>query len=84
METELERLQRKNAVLRALIARVPGAACVYCGLTDISLCRLGFPGCSQADDILCGDDDTMKRLLAENRELKRPKFKPPALSDPPV
>jgi len=70
MSEEIEQLRKENDVLRALLPALK-APCVYCGLTDISKCRSGFPGCAQADDMMCGDDAVLSRLLHENRALKK-------------
>jgi hypothetical protein len=66
---ELARLRKENDILRGLLPRL-GAPCVYCGLTNMGLCRYGFPGCGLADDLMVSEDETFKRLLDENRELK--------------
>lgn len=68
--SEIEQLQKENDLLRAMLPAL-SAPCAYCGLMKISECKHGFPGCPQADDIMCGQDETMRRLLEENRALKR-------------
>lgn len=65
-----EELKAENDTLRTVLAKLPQSPCVYCGLTDISKCAHGFPGCSRADDIMCGEDIVFTRLLKDNRELK--------------
>jgi len=67
---EEERLRKENDILRGLLPRL-GAPCPYCGLTNMALCASGFPGCSYADDLMVGEDETFRRLLEENRELKK-------------
>ena len=76
MTDELERLKHEGQILRSLLPKL-GAPCVYCGQTNIGKCERGFPGCSQADDIMCGDDEwvreqqaTIRRLEAEIAELR--------------
>jgi len=51
--TDLERLEKENAVLRGIIAN-SNMNCVYCGLSkdDMSKCGHGFPGCERADDMI--------------------------------
>lgn len=68
-EAETPRLKAENDTLRRLLPAL-NAPCVYCGLTDISKCASGFPGCAQADDLMVGDDEVMKRLLEDNKKLK--------------
>lgn len=67
-ESESDRLLRENTILRGLVSK-SGAPCVYCGLTNISLCKQGFPGCAQADDIMCADDEVFAGLLAALRNI---------------
>lgn len=67
--TETLRLKAENDTLRRLMPAL-NAPCVYCGLIDISKCKSGFPGCAQADDLMVGDNEVMKRLLEDNRKLK--------------
>jgi hypothetical protein len=69
-ESEVDQLRRENNTLRALLPKL-GAPCVYCGFTEIGKCHYGFPGCPQADDILCGDEQVAMDLLKENRDLKK-------------
>lgn len=66
----IERIWKENNTLRALLPKLE-APCAYCGDSDISKCKLGFPGCSQADDMLVGDCETMRRLLCGNRSAER-------------
>lgn len=66
---EIARLRAENDVLRSLLPKLK-APCVYCGLEEIGRCTSGFPGCAQADDILCGDDETLRRLRDEVKRLK--------------
>lgn len=68
-DSEIARLKQENDMLRSLLPAL-GAPCVYCGAVDIAKCPSGFPGCAQADDILCGDDVTMKWLLDDKVRLK--------------
>lgn len=64
---ELESFRKENDVLRALLPKL-GAPCMYCGLTEISKCERGFPGCPQADDLLCADETTHGDILKRFRE----------------
>src|SRR5512141_238548 len=57
-------LERENTILRGLLPKL-GAPCVYCGQVDIGKCPRGFPGCAQADDLMCADDETFKSLVAK-------------------
>lgn len=66
---ELDRLCKENDVLRGLMPAL-GAPCVYCGEKDISKCARGFPGCPQADDLMIGQDETGKRLIAEHAAMR--------------
>ncbi len=59
----------ENNILRGIIA-VVNIPCVYCGLDDMSKCEHGFPGCAQADDLLCGQDMAWKALVEERNELR--------------
>lgn len=65
-----EELEKENTFLRGLVAKL-NIPCVYCGLENMSCCSRGFPGCAKADDILCADDEFMRQLLEENRQLKK-------------
>lgn len=66
-DPEKIRLQRENDTLRLLIPLL-GVPCVYCGLKNMAECKLGFPGCSQADDVMVGEDCNQKRMLEEKRK----------------
>jgi hypothetical protein len=68
-ETEIERLRRENDMLRGLLPALE-ASCAYCGLTDMAQCQRGFPGCAQADDLMCSNDETLMRLIADRREAR--------------
>jgi hypothetical protein len=48
---EIRALEKENLELRAIIAKSV-LPCLYCGLTDISKCTSGFPGCGRMDDII--------------------------------
>lgn len=65
------RWQHENDILRGLLPKV-GVRCPYCGINEMARCQLGFPGCSWADDLICGEDATMMRLLHENRAFNCP------------
>ena len=72
----LAETRKENDILRALLPKLK-APCAHCGLEDISKCTRGFPGCAQADDLMCGDDAWLKgikerfqRAEAEIREWK--------------
>ena len=69
LQVESKWLKEENTVLRALLPKL-GNPCAYCGLTDIDKCVHGFPGCAQADDILCGEDEMMRQQLEEKRTLE--------------
>lgn len=66
--TNEERLTKENDYLRGLIPKLTGK-CVHCGLENMGLCKYGFPGCAWADDIMCAEDEVMKRLLRERSEM---------------
>lgn len=59
---EFERLRKENDILRGLLPKL-NAPCVYCGLTNMGLCQFGFPGCSQADDLMCGEDEAFRSVV---------------------
>ncbi len=67
MSDDIERLKSENTCLRGLVAKLV-RPCHYCGLDDMAKCRSGFPGCSLADDLMCGDDAMGRRLLATVRD----------------
>ena len=56
-QTQLSELEKENTKLRGILARSK-EPCVYCGLTDMSLCQSGFPGCSRMDDLLADSENT--------------------------
>jgi hypothetical protein len=44
----------ENTKLRAILARSK-EPCLYCGLTEMSKCERGFPGCGRMDDIMADE-----------------------------
>lgn len=66
---EIERLRAENTHLRTLVA-VQATPCVYCGLTEMAKCASGFPGCARADDLICGEDEAFKAVVAERNTLR--------------
>lgn len=66
---EINRLRAENSAMRTVLAKSP-IPCVYCGLDDMSRCERGFPGCARADDIICGEDEAFKQVLAERNALR--------------
>ncbi len=66
---EIERLRAENTTLRLLVAAQP-TPCVYCGLTEMAKCASGFPGCARADDLICGEDEAFKAVVAERNTLR--------------
>lgn len=68
VETNEQRLARENDYLRGLVTKC-GLPCVHCGLTNMGLCKAGFPGCAQADDMMCADDAMTRELLMDKRRL---------------
>lgn len=62
-------LQDENSILRGLVA-AQSTPCVYCGLTEMAKCASGFPGCAQADDLICGEDAAFKAVVAERNALR--------------
>jgi len=69
LEEELVRLTAENDLLRTMLPKL-GAPCAHCGITDIGKCVRGFPGCAQADDLMCGEDEYMRRLTASREALR--------------
>lgn len=59
---EFERLRKENDILRGLLPAL-NAPCVYCGLTNMAQCVHGFPGCPQADDLMCGEESSMRSVI---------------------
>ncbi len=59
---EFERLRKENDILRGLLPKL-NAPCVYCGLTNMAQCAHGFPGCPQADDLMCGEDEAFRSVV---------------------
>lgn len=53
--------EAENNILRGLLPEL-NAACVYCGLKNMGECKSGFPGCAQADDIYCGQEEMFQSL----------------------
>jgi hypothetical protein len=45
-----KQLTAENSKLRAILARAD-VPCIYCGITDMSQCTRGFPGCARMDDL---------------------------------
>lgn len=55
------RLMKENNKLRSIAANLfakHGGECHYCGVDSIEKCPHGFPGCSIADDINCGEENS--------------------------
>lgn len=68
-QAEVEKLRAENTTLRTLVAIQP-TACIYCGLTEMAKCASGFPGCARADDLMCGEDEAFKAVVAERNKLR--------------
>jgi hypothetical protein len=66
-ERERDEARAENTIMRGLLAK-QDTPCVYCGAETMATCPRGFPGCAQADDLLVGDDETMRRLRVERDE----------------
>jgi len=66
---EIATLRAENSTIKSVLSLVPGK-CIYCGLEDWSKCPSGFPGCARADDMLCGEDEASRRLIAERDTLR--------------
>jgi hypothetical protein len=66
---DLERFRKENDILRGIVAnaKIP---CVYCGLENMAECKLGFPGCAKADDMMIGDEETARRLISRIKTLE--------------
>ena len=67
----VKRLTAENDTLRLIAAKI--MPCHYCGVDQLAKCPHGFPGCSLADDMLCGGEPMafeIQRLRAENEALK--------------
>lgn len=69
VDREMELIAENNAI-KNLLAKC-STTCIYCGLEDMSKCARGFPGCAKADDIMCGEDEALRDLLAANRTLHK-------------
>lgn len=68
MESESEKLlrfEKENTILRGMVAKI--LPCHYCGLDDISKCDYGFPGCSLADDLLCGEEEGYRAVITRSK-----------------
>jgi hypothetical protein len=64
LKEQLAQATKENTLLRGLLPKL-AAPCAYCGKTNMADCPHGFPGCPQADDLMCADDETFKRMLDE-------------------
>lgn len=69
LRAEVAKLRSENTTLRALVAAQP-TPCVYCGLTEMSKCASGFPGCARADDLICGEEEAFKAVVSERNTLR--------------
>lgn len=69
LKAEVAKLRAENTTLRTLVAIQP-TACIYCGLTEMAKCASGFPGCARADDLMCGEDEAFKAVVAERNKLR--------------
>ncbi|MDE2106855.1 MAG: hypothetical protein KGL39_57095 [Patescibacteria group bacterium] len=58
-----QKAEAENSCLHTVVAKA-NIPCVYCGLDNMALCKSGFPGCAKADDIICGEDEHMRGLVA--------------------
>lgn len=79
-DEELDALRKENDVLRGLLPAL-NAPCPYCGLTNMAKCTLGFPGCSYADDLLCGEETVGRSVLERLHALERRKPVPPGAGE---
>lgn len=75
-EKERDEARTENDILRAMLPKL-GKPCTHCGLTEISKCALGFPGCHQADDLMAGEDAAFKALVKRLREVVKWNATPP-------
>lgn len=63
-------VKAENSTLRTIVAKAK-IPCVYCGLDNMAKCVHGFPGCARADDIMCGEDEAMRGMIAKIADLNR-------------
>ena len=54
VEEENDKLRH---LLAAIILGIAESKCHYCGLSDVSKCAHGFPGCPLMDDLMLGTID---------------------------
>jgi hypothetical protein len=64
MKEQIDRLRAENDTLRLIAIKV--MPCHYCGAESLAKCPHGFPGCSLADDALCGEEP----MAAEIQKLR--------------
>lgn len=63
----------ENTILRGLLQHNPEWKCPYGHVPvgkQMGHCILGFPGCACADDILCGEDEEFRSLVARHKAVK--------------
>jgi hypothetical protein len=68
---EVIRLRAENDTLRLIATKI--MPCHYCGVDELGKCPHGFPGCSLADDMMCGGEPMafeIQRLRAERDALR--------------
>lgn len=64
-DEEIAQLQKENDYLRAIVAR---KECAYGHRLPNGICKLGYPGCACADDIMCAEEPFLKDLLERLRK----------------
>lgn len=68
LKEQRDRFRKENDLLRGLLPKMPGAKCPYCALESMADCKSGFPGCAWADDLMCGEDEVLGRLLKDLKQ----------------
>jgi hypothetical protein len=70
LERSRNALKKENSVLRGLVQHNPAWKCTYGHQIDsMAKCPQGFPGCGCADDLMCGEDEAFKAVVAEGNVL---------------
>lgn len=61
-----DQLERENTALRAMVVK---HECPYGHRLPDGVCKLGYPGCSCADDAACHEDETVRRIIKDRDQL---------------
>lgn len=66
---ELDATRRENMLIKGVMPML-NAPCIYCEEANMAKCPQGFPGCSQADDLLVAQDVVGLAIIDELKQFR--------------